>query len=100
MTERFANRPLDERVMTVCSGLDLVNISYTNFVASTPEVAAQRFPSNACRTLIWPPCWFNTSNTRSLLSNISGQAGINFGPGSKQVKALLRLPIRCYFRLG
>nr|VZI42944.1 unnamed protein product [Spirometra erinaceieuropaei] len=40
LTERFANRPLDERVMTVCSGLDLVNISYTNFVASTPEVAA------------------------------------------------------------
>ncbi len=33
-------KSLDERVVTVCSGLDLVNISYTNFVASTPEIAS------------------------------------------------------------
>lgn len=31
---------LDERIVTVCSGLDLVNISYTNFVAASAEVAS------------------------------------------------------------
>ncbi|VDK34487.1 unnamed protein product [Taenia asiatica] len=31
---------LDERIVTVCSGLDLVNISYTNFVATSSEVAS------------------------------------------------------------
>ncbi|KAL5111647.1 1-phosphatidylinositol 45-bisphosphate phosphodiesterase beta-4 [Taenia crassiceps] len=31
---------LDERIVTVCSGLDLVNISYTNFVAASSEVAS------------------------------------------------------------
>nr|CUU00320.1 hypothetical transcript [Hymenolepis microstoma] len=33
-------KTLDERIVTVCSGLDLVNISYTNFVATSPEVAS------------------------------------------------------------
>ncbi|VDL14124.1 unnamed protein product [Hymenolepis diminuta] len=42
LTERMPSgaKTLDERIVTVCSGLDLVNISYTNFVATSPEVAS------------------------------------------------------------
>lgn len=42
LTERMPSgvKNLDERIVTVCSGLDLVNISYTNFVATSPEVAS------------------------------------------------------------
>jgi len=31
--------PLESRTVTVCSGLDLVNISYNNFVAPNESVA-------------------------------------------------------------
>ena len=33
---------LDERVVTICSGLDLVNINYTHMVAPDPATASVR----------------------------------------------------------
>jgi len=38
--ESRGNGPLDQRTVTVCSGLDLVNITYNNFVAADEKSAA------------------------------------------------------------
>jgi len=41
---------LDQRTVTVCSGLDLVNITYNNFVATDEKSAAVRV-SVCCRRI-------------------------------------------------
>ena len=38
--ESRGNGPLEQRTVTVCSGLDLVNITYNNFVAADEKTAA------------------------------------------------------------
>ncbi|KAL3310479.1 1-phosphatidylinositol 4,5-bisphosphate phosphodiesterase beta-4, partial [Cichlidogyrus casuarinus] len=39
LQERSAGKPLDDRIVTVCSGLDLVNLTYTCMLAPSPEIA-------------------------------------------------------------